>query len=762
MRIAVTGATGNVGTSLVRALAADGAVTAIVGIARRRPALEVEKTEWLTADVERDELTAAFRGADAVVHLAWRIQPSRDLNALWRTNVHGSRRTFRAAPRPASGRSSTHPRSACTRQGRRTGWWTRLGRGTACRRASTRVTRLRWSAGSTPSSVSIPGCESCGFGPPSSSSGKRQPACAACSPARSFPLPLLRAVFAQVVPDISRLRFQAVHRDDVADAYRPRSRWTSAGPSTSPPRPSSTTPRPDSRELAFSASRPAWPGPRRWLLAPASAAVPPGWFDMAVGVPLMDCSRAPTSSAGRRSEARTKPWSSCCEACGKGPAPARRRSRRRAAGRCDRARSRAASAQGRLVKAVVWHGKEDVRVDDGGRSRPSGAHRRRRPCDVDGDLRLRPPPLREARPCHARGRHPRARGDGHRRGGRERGSPDRAGRSRRSAVQHLLRRLLLLRPAAVLAVRAHTRRRRARASGLAPAPWKGRKPVRLHASLRRRSRAARQSCFGFPGPLRADQSSATRPARSSSSSGDVLPTAWQAVVYADVRPGARVGVWGLGPIGQMCGPDRETPRRRQSHRHRPRARTSCDGSPARRRDDRFRGIVASCGHRARADRRPRGGLGDRRRRHGGDRLTLDSVLERRRSSPTRLTCFANASARVRRGGTVSLAGVYGGPVHMFPLGDLFDMQVTLRTGQANVRRWTDDILPLLLTTTTHSGSTISPPTSSPSTTRPRPTSSSSRSWTDASRSCSNRRQTLGQHSLPQAELLTEAGNSKPK
>jgi nucleoside-diphosphate-sugar epimerase len=67
MRIAVTGATGNVGTSLVRALAADEAVTAIVGIAWRRPALELEKTEWVAADVERHELTTAFRGADAVV-----------------------------------------------------------------------------------------------------------------------------------------------------------------------------------------------------------------------------------------------------------------------------------------------------------------------------------------------------------------------------------------------------------------------------------------------------------------------------------------------------------------------------------------------------------------------------------------------------------------------------------------------------------------------------------------------------------------------
>lgn len=50
---------------------------------------------------------------------------------------------------------------------------------------------------------------------------------------------------------------------------------------------------------------------------------------------------------------------------------------------------------------------------------------------------------------------------------------------------------------------------------------------------------------------------------------------------------------------------------------------------------------------------------------------------------------------VRRGGTISLTGVYGGPVHMFPLGDLFDLGVTLRMGQAHVRRWLDDLLPLL-------------------------------------------------------------------
>jgi threonine dehydrogenase-like Zn-dependent dehydrogenase len=50
---------------------------------------------------------------------------------------------------------------------------------------------------------------------------------------------------------------------------------------------------------------------------------------------------------------------------------------------------------------------------------------------------------------------------------------------------------------------------------------------------------------------------------------------------------------------------------------------------------------------------------------------------------------------LRRGGTLSLVGVYIGPMQMFPLGDLFDKQITIRQGQANVRRWTDDLMPLV-------------------------------------------------------------------
>ncbi len=62
----------------------------------------------------------------------------------------------------------------------------------------------------------------------------------------------------------------------------------------------------------------------------------------------------------------------------------------------------------------------------------------------------------------------------------------------------------------------------------------------------------------------------------------------------------------------------------------------------------------------------------------------------------RLTALHMAVDIVRRGGTISLAGVYGGMVDPMPMMTLFDKQVQLRMGQANVRRWTDDIMPLLL------------------------------------------------------------------
>src|SRR5215210_4231837 len=96
MRVVVTGATGNVGTSVLRALGGDDAVEEIVGLARRAPALSLPKVSWRQADIVSDDLVEIFDGADAVVHLAWLIQPSRDQAKLRAVNVDGSARVFDA------------------------------------------------------------------------------------------------------------------------------------------------------------------------------------------------------------------------------------------------------------------------------------------------------------------------------------------------------------------------------------------------------------------------------------------------------------------------------------------------------------------------------------------------------------------------------------------------------------------------------------------------------------------------------------------
>jgi UDP-glucose 4-epimerase len=96
MRIVVTGASGNVGTSVLEALAQERGVESIVGIARRRPQAVFEKTTWVSADVTRTELEPLFAGADAVIHLAWLIQPSRDEARTHEVNVRGSERVLHA------------------------------------------------------------------------------------------------------------------------------------------------------------------------------------------------------------------------------------------------------------------------------------------------------------------------------------------------------------------------------------------------------------------------------------------------------------------------------------------------------------------------------------------------------------------------------------------------------------------------------------------------------------------------------------------
>jgi UDP-glucose 4-epimerase len=92
MRIVVVGATGNVGVRVVEALGRRPEVEQIVGVARRRPQLEMPKTRFEAADIRHADLVSLFRGADAVVHLAWMIQPGHDESVTESTNVEGSRR----------------------------------------------------------------------------------------------------------------------------------------------------------------------------------------------------------------------------------------------------------------------------------------------------------------------------------------------------------------------------------------------------------------------------------------------------------------------------------------------------------------------------------------------------------------------------------------------------------------------------------------------------------------------------------------------
>src|SRR4051794_41986754 len=103
MRVVVTGASGNVGTSVLEALGREAKVEEIVGIARRVPEGEMPKVRWVGADVTEDDLVPVFAGADAVVHLAWAIQPGRDERGTERINVEGSRRGFDAVARAGVG-----------------------------------------------------------------------------------------------------------------------------------------------------------------------------------------------------------------------------------------------------------------------------------------------------------------------------------------------------------------------------------------------------------------------------------------------------------------------------------------------------------------------------------------------------------------------------------------------------------------------------------------------------------------------------------
>lgn len=191
---------------------------------------------------------------------------------------------------------------------------------------------------------------------------------------------------------------------------------------------------------------------------------------------------------------------------------------------------------------------------------------------------------------------------------------------------------------------------------------------------------------------------------------DVLPTAWQAVVYADVPPGGSVAVLGLGPIGDMC-------TRIAAHRGAGRV-IGIDLVPER--------LARAAGHGVQvydlsqygdqlvdAVRDATGGRGPDAvidavgmEAHGSagvkaaqtaTGLLPDAMASAlmKKAGVDRLGALKLAIELVRRGGTISLSGVYGGTADPLPLLTMFDKQIQLRMGQANVRRWVDDLMPLL-------------------------------------------------------------------
>lgn len=191
---------------------------------------------------------------------------------------------------------------------------------------------------------------------------------------------------------------------------------------------------------------------------------------------------------------------------------------------------------------------------------------------------------------------------------------------------------------------------------------------------------------------------------------DVLPTAWQAVQYAAAPQGGSLAVLGLGPIGDMCtriarhlgvetviGIDLVSER---LERARARGVDVVDlAAHGKELGDVVRGLTGGRGPDAVID-----AVGMEAHGSPGGRLAqqvaglLPDVVAApfmRAAGLDRMAALNSAFELVRRGGTVSLSGVYGGMADPMPMLKIFDKQIQLRMGQANVHRWVPDILPLL-------------------------------------------------------------------
>lgn len=294
MRVVVTGASGNVGTSVVQSLADEERVREIVGLVRRMPSTTYPKTSFHTADVAATDLLPLLRGADAVVHLAWLIQPGRDESVTREVNVRGSQRVFNAAVEagvPAIvyassvGAYSPGPKDRAVDES----WPTDGVRSSFYSRHKAAVERLLDRLEVEHPHVRVvrmrPGLIF-----------KRE---AATEIRRLFlgpfvPPGVVKPALIPVVPDVPGLRFQAVHSSDVGDAYR-RAVVTdvtgafnlAAEPVIGPPELGQIL---NARPVRLPAAvlRGAAAATYAMRLQPSE----PGWVDMGLSVPIMDCSRA--------------------------------------------------------------------------------------------------------------------------------------------------------------------------------------------------------------------------------------------------------------------------------------------------------------------------------------------------------------------------------------------------------------------------------------------------------------------------------------